>query len=73
MKEFFVVRLCNKNDGTVAAPVASYETEPEAQKEFFRQCGHMLHLHLESFDHLETHEHQPGWLIKEIIHMFESQ
>ena len=39
MKEFFVVRLCNKNDGTVAAPVASYETEPEAQKEFFRQCG----------------------------------
>ena len=39
MKNFFVVRLCNKQDGTVACPVTACETEPEAQKEFFRLCG----------------------------------
>ena len=39
MKEFFVVRLCNKQDGTVAAPVASFDTESEAWKEFYRLCG----------------------------------
>ncbi len=39
MKNFFVVRLCNKIDGTVACPVTACETEVEAQKEFFRLCG----------------------------------
>ena len=39
MKNYFVVRLCNKQDGTVAAPVASYATEAEAWKEFYRLCG----------------------------------
>lgn len=39
MKNYFVVRLCNKADSTVACPVSAHETEAEAQKEFFRQCG----------------------------------
>lgn len=39
MKEFVVVRICNKADGTVAIPVASFETEDAAKKEFFRLCG----------------------------------
>lgn len=39
MKEFVVVRICNKQDGTVAVPVSTFETETDAQKEFFRQCG----------------------------------
>ena len=39
MKNFFVVRLANKQDGTVACPVASFETEAEAQKEYYRLCG----------------------------------
>ena len=39
MKEFVVVRICNKQDGSIACPVATYETEAEAQKEFFRLCG----------------------------------
>lgn len=39
MKNYFVVRFCNKQDGTVASPVSAYENEADAQKEFFRQCG----------------------------------
>lgn len=39
MKEYVVIRICNKQDGTVACPVSTFETEAEAQKEFFRQCG----------------------------------
>ena len=39
MKEYVVVRICNKLDGTVAVPVSTHETEEAAQKEFFRQCG----------------------------------
>lgn len=39
MKNFFVVRLANKQDGTVACPVSSHETEADAWKEFYRLCG----------------------------------
>lgn len=39
MKNYFVVRLCNKLDGTIAAPVSAHDDEASAQKEFFRQCG----------------------------------
>lgn len=70
MKNFFVVRLANKQDGTVACPVAAYETEPEAQKEFFRLCGQAVDsVHLRDSVALltaqgfelkhETFEHEP--------------
>ena len=42
MKEFVVIRICNKVDGTVACPVATYENEADAQKEFFRLCGNAV-------------------------------
>ena len=39
MKNFAVVRICNKQDGTIAIPVSSFESETEAVKEYFRLCG----------------------------------
>ena len=39
MKNFVIVRIANKPDGTIAAPVYSFETEAEAWKEFYRQCA----------------------------------
>ena len=39
MKNFVVVRTCNKQDGTIAIPVSSFEEETEAVKEYFRLCG----------------------------------
>ena len=39
MKEFVVVRICNKQDGTAAIPVTGCDTEAEGLKEYFRQCG----------------------------------
>ena len=39
MKEFVVVRVANKPNGTVAIPVSSYEDEASARKEYYRQCG----------------------------------
>ena len=39
MKNYFVVRIANKPNGTVAAPTYSYETEQEALKEYYRQCA----------------------------------
>ena len=39
MKNYLVVRFCNKQDGTVAAPVASFEDKDSAEKEYFRLCG----------------------------------
>lgn len=39
MKEFAVVRIANKPDGTTAVPVSAFEDEQSAYKEFFRQCG----------------------------------
>ena len=39
MKEFVVLRIANKQDGTVACPVSTYEDEPSAWKEFYRLCG----------------------------------
>lgn len=39
MKNFVVVRIANKQDGTVAIPVSSFETEADAWKEFYRLCG----------------------------------
>ena len=38
MKEFVVVRICNKADGTVACPVSSFENEVDANKEFYRRA-----------------------------------
>lgn len=39
MKEFVVLRIANKQDGSVACPVSTYEDEPSAWKEFYRLCG----------------------------------
>ena len=39
MKEFVVIRICNKTDGTPACPVATFEDRASAEKEFFRLCG----------------------------------
>ena len=39
MKNFVVIRIANKKDGTVAAPVATFETEADAWKEYYRLCG----------------------------------
>lgn len=39
MKEFAVVRICNKTDGSAVAPVRLFDTEVEAYKEFYRLCG----------------------------------
>ena len=39
MKNYLVIRFCNKLDGTVACPVATYEYEEAAWKEFYRLCG----------------------------------
>ena len=39
MKNYCVIRMANKPDGTFAAPVQAFESEAEAQKEYFRLCG----------------------------------
>ena len=39
MKEYVVIRICNKQDGTAAIPVSAYATREEAEKELFRLCG----------------------------------
>lgn len=39
MKNFVVIRIANKQDGTVAAPVSTFETEADAWKEYYRLCG----------------------------------
>ena len=39
MKEYIVVRIANKADGTAACPVSAFEDEVSARKEFFRLCG----------------------------------
>ena len=39
MYNFFVVRFTNRVDGSAGNSVKPYETESEAQKEFFRQAG----------------------------------
>jgi hypothetical protein len=39
MKEYLVVRFCNKQDGTAVAPVTACDTEAEAWKAFYRLCG----------------------------------
>jgi len=39
VKEFVVLRIANKADGTVSAPVKTFDTDVEAQKEFFRSCA----------------------------------
>ena len=36
MKEFVVVRIANKQDGSVAIPVKAFDDEDSALKEFFR-------------------------------------
>lgn len=39
MYNFFIVRFTNRVDGTSGNSVKPYETEADALKEFFRQCG----------------------------------
>ena len=39
MKNFVIVRIANKQDGTTAVPVYTFETESDAWKEFYRQCA----------------------------------
>lgn len=39
MKNFVIVRIANKPDGTVSVPVNAFETEALAWKEFYRLCG----------------------------------
>ena len=39
MKNFIVVRIANKADGTASIPVSAYENETDAWKEFYRLCG----------------------------------
>lgn len=39
MKNYCVIRMANKPDGTFAAPVQAFESEADAQKEYFRLCG----------------------------------
>ena len=39
MKNFVVVRIANKPDGTTAVPVVTLDTEVQGRKEYFRQCG----------------------------------
>ena len=39
MKNFVVLRIANKADGTTVAPVKTFDTEIEATKEFFRSCA----------------------------------
>ena len=39
MYNFFIVRFTNRIDGTSGNSVKPYETEADALKEFFRQCG----------------------------------
>lgn len=39
MKEFIVVHIVNKADGTASIPGTAYDTETEARKAFYRLCG----------------------------------
>lgn len=39
MKNYVILRICNKADGTSAIPVSATETEVDAWKEFYRLCG----------------------------------
>ena len=39
MYDFFVVRITNRVNGTWGNDIKAYETEAEAQKEFFRAAG----------------------------------
>lgn len=39
MKNYVVLRIANKADGTFNAPVQGFESESAAWKEFFRLCG----------------------------------
>lgn len=39
MKNFVVLRIANKQDGTTVAPVKTFEDEQSAQKEFFRSAA----------------------------------
>lgn len=39
MKEYAILRVCNKLDGTVACPVSTLDTETAAWKEYYRQLG----------------------------------
>lgn len=39
MKNFIVIRIANKTDGTASIPVSAFENEADAWKEFYRLCG----------------------------------
>lgn len=39
MYEFIVVRFTNRADGTFGNIIHNFETEADAQKDYFRECG----------------------------------
>lgn len=39
MFNFFIVRLTNRQDGTYGNVVNAFESEADALKDFFRECG----------------------------------
>lgn len=39
MKKFFVCRAVNRKDGSVAAPVESFDTRESAESTFYTRCG----------------------------------
>ena len=39
MTQYLVIRIANKPDGSVAAPVIPFDDSVKAEKEFYRLCG----------------------------------
>lgn len=39
MKKFFVCRAVNRKDGSVAAPVESFDTRDQAESVFYTRCS----------------------------------
>lgn len=39
MFEFFIVRITNRTDGTAGNVFHPFETEEDALKDYFRECG----------------------------------
>ena len=39
MKNFFVIRITNRQDGTTGNLVNAHDNEADALKDFFRECG----------------------------------
>lgn len=39
MYEFFIIRITNRTDGTAGNVFHPFQTEEEALKDYFRECG----------------------------------